>query len=105
MEIIVVAILIGLIPASIARNKGKEFVVWWIYGALLFIVALPHALLMQPDRKTLEKQQRTQGMKKCPWCAEMIQGDALVCRYCGRDVPPPEAPPAPERGGRYNFPS
>jgi hypothetical protein len=46
MEFLAVAVLIGLLPAYLAQRKGRSFVLWWIYGAAIFIVALPHALIM-----------------------------------------------------------
>jgi hypothetical protein len=84
MEIMKLAVIIGIIPAIIARNKGKSFLLWWFYGAMLFIVALPHALLIKPHNQKGEQKQTSEGLKKCFYCAENIKQEAKVCRYCGR---------------------
>jgi MFS family permease len=48
---LIIAILIGLIPAFIAHAKGERgflrFLMWWFVGAMLFIVALPWAIFMK----------------------------------------------------------
>lgn len=70
LEFLIIAILLGLIPAVIAQRKGESLVVWWIYGALLFIVALPHALLKKPNVRAIDANAAKSGMKKC-----LLRGD------------------------------
>jgi hypothetical protein len=78
---------LGVIPAWIAERKGRSGFGWWLYGTTLFVVALPHALMLEDDSDEFES---SSAYRPCPFCAETIRGDARWCRYCKREVPPAE---------------
>ena len=83
MELVVLVILLALIPAAVASNKGYPFLIWWIYGVVLLPLAFIHALLIEHvDRSRV-----------CPFCAEKIMVQALVCPHCQRDLPERRAHP------------
>ncbi|MBX3491827.1 MAG: zinc ribbon domain-containing protein [Parvibaculum sp.] len=86
MIYLLLPIVLGLIPAVIAREKGRSFGVWWLYGALLWIVAFPHSILLSKNQDQIDARAIRQGGQKCPHCAEIVRRDARVCRFCGGDL-------------------
>jgi hypothetical protein len=68
------AVVLGLLPAVIAKVKGYSFLVWWFLGAAFFIVAFPLTIFMSSD------------YRKCPFCSEKIKKSAVACRFCQREL-------------------
>ena len=87
MEILFFAAILGIITGMIAKNKGRNFFPWWLYGTLIFIVAIVHVLIIKPTEGHEERQQLAGGGKKCPQCAEVVKEQAKVCRFCGHEFP------------------
>lgn len=63
---LVVAAGLGFIPASIAKNKGYSFWLWWFYGWMLFIVAIIHVSII-PD-KNAQQSAGSQMASSIPYC-------------------------------------
>lgn len=64
---LILALLLGLAPAIIAHGKGRNFLVWWLYGALLGPVALIHSIMLRGRQQPRTAMLRDSSESQTPW--------------------------------------
>lgn len=73
---------LGIVGAMIASSKGNNGCGGFVLGVLLGPIGLLIAFFSSDNENA--KREKDGYTKKCPYCAEYVKKDAIVCKHCGR---------------------
>ena len=66
MEVIFSIVISGLlasIVANIASNKGRSFSKWFMYGFLIWPIALIHSIAIKKDENVFDEKSRNKSTR------------------------------------------
>jgi hypothetical protein len=69
----------AVVTAILAGKRGRDSMLWFLYGAAVWPVALVHLIVLPDETKVVAES----GLKLCPDCSEKVPPEARICRFCG----------------------
>ena len=87
MEWIVFWFAVAIVVGMYASSKGRSGFGYFLLSCLLSpIIGFLFAAIASPNREKAEQYALRSGdLRKCPFCAELVKKEAIVCKHCGRD--------------------
>ena len=92
--IIILSIIFAIAGGLIAYAKNRSFIGWFLLCGFFWVIPLiviaslssnkdsSNNVVYNPNIQNLT----TDKLKKCPFCAENIKSEAIICRFCNSNV-------------------
>ena len=82
MAYVVLIFFCGLSAGTIGKIKGSSFWLWFMVGLVLPVIGSVAAALY--------RNERTEPLRECPECGNVVPIHVQVCTRCGRDLEWPD---------------
>lgn len=100
MDIVLLWLGLSIVVWVAASSKGRFGFGWFLLSIVvspliagLLVLVLPSRRVQSPQAVNIVQAPQTQGsaLKKCPECAEVVQADARICRFCRHEFYPAQS--------------
>ncbi len=89
MELILIYFVFSVVVGAVASGRGRSGFGWFLLAliispiiSIIIVLILPSALPGDIQRQ----QVQAEPQKRCPYCAELINAQAIKCRHCGSSI-------------------